>query len=540
MKKIVVVGSGASGVHFALTALKKGHCVTMVDAGSPRAAAINPGDTFNDLKKNLEDPVRYYLGSAFEAVVLPGSRREYYTKPYAFPPTKNDVFALPAGFEVDASGFEPLFSFAQGGLAEAWTAGVYPFNSAELRDFPFTYSEIEPSYVEVARRIGICAANDDLARFIPFHDNLLQPLRLDENSQELWNAYQNRKAYFNGQLKTYLGRSRIATLSVDQGSRKACSYCGRCLWGCPNQSLYTPSITLRECMAYSNFYYVPNTFVTHFEFDDSRRVTAVVAQTRGETATRQFVADDYVLAAGTLCSSKIFLDSIWRQTGQVLKLTGLMDNRQILIPFINWKLLGKRYNPLNYQYHQLAIGMETDLPEEYAHGQITTLKTALLHPIIYNVPIDLRASVSIFRNIRAALGMVNLNLHDRRRQENHLTLAPDPDTGHSRLVIHYEAYPNEAEYVQLTVKRIKKFLWKLGCLVPPAMTHVRPMGSSVHYAGTLPMSPTRDSCTTSKNCSSHDFENLYLVDGSTFPFLPSKNITFTLMANAVRVADSVF
>ena len=34
--------------------------------------------------------------------------------------------------------------------------------------------------------------------------------------------------------------------------------------------------------------------------------------------------------------------------------------------------------------------------------------------------------------------------------------------------------------------------------------------------------------------------NLFFVDGSTFPFLPAKNITFTLMANAVRIAHCAF
>jgi choline dehydrogenase-like flavoprotein len=66
------------------------------------------------------------------------------------------------------------------------------------------------------------------------------------------------------------------------------------------------------------------------------------------------------------------------------------------------------------------------------------------------------------------------------------------------------------------------------------------MGASVHYAGTLPMSDTPHPGTISPDCRSHDFENLYVVDGSTFPFLPAKNITFTLMANAARVADRAF
>ena len=46
--------------------------------------------------------------------------------------------------------------------------------------------------------------------------------------------------------------------------------------------------------------------------------------------------------------------------------------------------------------------------------------------------------------------------------------------------------------------------------------------------------------TTDEPCRSRDLENLYFVDGTTFPSLPAKNLTFTLMANALRVADVAF
>ena len=72
-----------------------------------------------------------------------------------------------------SSGFAPLFSFARGGLAEVWTGGVYPLNNHELSDFPFSYNEILPYYNEVAKRIGVSGARDDLSRFIPFHDNII-------------------------------------------------------------------------------------------------------------------------------------------------------------------------------------------------------------------------------------------------------------------------------------------------------------------------------------------------------------------------------
>lgn len=106
--------------------------------------------------------------------------------------------------------------------------------------------------------------------------------------------------------------------------------------------------------------------------------------------------------------------------------------------------------------------------------------------------------------------------------------------------MHYSPDFGEKDFIKQTIKRVKKALRKLGCVVAPGMIHVRPMGASVHYAGTVPMSTAKTPLTTSPHGLSHDFNNLYFADGSTFPFLPAKNITFTLMANAVRVADSNF
>jgi hypothetical protein len=280
--------------------------------------------------------------------------------------------------------------------------------------------------------------------------------------------------------------------------------------------------------------------VRHFRLNAAQQVTAVVAEEVTSKVLHEFAADKFVLAAGTLSSSKIFMDSILKATGRIVRLNGLMDNRQILIPFVNLRLVGKSYNPARYQYHQLALGIESDQKEEYIHGQITTLKSALVHPIIHNVPFDLRTSTLLFRNVRAGLGVVNLNLHHRRSAENYITVEPDPQTDSTKLVIHYETETSEKARIKKAVQTVKKVLWRLGCVVPPGMTHVRPMGSSVHYAGTIPMSSSATPHTASKFCQSHDFSNLYFADGVTFPFLPAKNITFTLMANAVRMAEAAF
>ena len=68
------------------------------------------------------------------------------------------------------------------------------------------------------------------------------------------------------------------------------------------------------------------------------------------------------------------------------------------------------------------------------------------------------------------------------------------------------------------------------------MTRVLPKGTSVHYSGTIPMTRDEAPFTASPDGVSRDFPNLLLVDGVTFPFLPAKNLTYTLMANAARIA----
>lgn len=174
------------------------------------------------------------------------------------------------------------------------------------------------------------------------------------------------------------------------------------------------------------------------------------------------------------------------------------------------------------------------------HAQITTLKTALAHPIVQNVPADLRSAVFLFRNLRGGLGLVNLNFADHRRDTNFVTLRAGGEGDPPTLVIGYEPDPGEPARIKRAMRTMRRALWRLGAVVPPGMSHIRPMGASVHYAGTLPMSTTRGTHTLSRVCSSNYFENLFVIDGSGFPFLPAKNLTFTLMANAVRVAHEAF
>jgi choline dehydrogenase-like flavoprotein len=65
---------------------------------------------------------------------------------------------------------------------------------------------------------------------------------------------------------------------------------------------------------------------------------------------------------------------------------------------------------------------------------------------------------------------------------------------------------------------------------------VRPgHGSSIHYAGTLPITPDDRPLTCERDGRLRDSRAVYVADGSVFPWLPPKGLTFNIMANADRV-----
>jgi hypothetical protein len=365
------------------------------------------------------------------------------------------------------------------------------------------------------------------------HGHLQAPLALDPHSALLLERYRRRKEVINRTYGAYFGRTRVATLSAKLGDREPCSYLGRCLWGCPAGALYTPSQTLRELEREPGFRYLDGIEALHFRVNGEGRVTALVGRPIEGGPPSELPVERLVLAAGTLASATIVLRSVRVATGEDLQLTGVMDNRQVLLPFFNAGMLGRAVPVSSYQYHLVGMGIAAADPAEYVHCQITTLKTALTHPIIQSLPLDLASSAAIARATRSALGIVNVNFHDRRREGNVLSL----DQHTSQLRVRYAPPADEPARLKRALTTVRKVLFRLGCIVPPGMQHVRPMGASVHYAGVLPTGTSGGPWTTTPEGRCRAFSNLWLADGSTFPFLPAKNLTFTLMANAARVAD---
>jgi len=73
-----------------------------------------------------------------------------------------------------------------------------------------------------------------------------------------------------------------------------------------------------------------------------------------------------------------------------------------------------------------------------------------------------------------------------------------------------------------------------------ALKRINPgYGASVHYAGTLPFSNEEKPFTLARNGRLHGTKHVFVADSSGFEYLPSRGVTFTLLANAHNVAEGV-
>jgi choline dehydrogenase-like flavoprotein len=157
----IVVGSGPAGT-FAAYSLR-GKNVLVLDVGyQPPPVTDLDGNLFK-LRQSKADLFRPLIGENFES--LHNLHRRTISLKLKAPFLSYIVKDSETFAPTSSSSFEAVSSFAQGGLANAWGAGVYRFTDSDLREFPVRAVDLKPFYDELTTHIGVCGAADDLVPY---------------------------------------------------------------------------------------------------------------------------------------------------------------------------------------------------------------------------------------------------------------------------------------------------------------------------------------------------------------------------------------
>jgi choline dehydrogenase-like flavoprotein len=527
---VIIVGSGAAAVHAAFPLVQAGRSVLLLDYGNQDThyGPLIPAVPFPELRRRDEAQHRYFLGDRFEGIPF-GSVRvgAQLTPPRLF--ISRDTDRL---MPVESGTFSPLESLALGGLAAGWGAGVYTFSDADLSEMPLTHADLLPHYRAVGERIGICGAEDDLSPYFGACGPLLPPLDLDPGAAALMERYERRRSRVQA-AGLRLGRARMAVCTAPHRGRGPHEYRDMDFWSDGDRSVYRPRWTVDELSRHGNFTYSGRWLVLSFAEKPDGRVE-IRARHADSGQEETFTARSLVLAAGTLGTARIVLRSLDRYGTAV----PLVCNPYTYLPMLNLGAMGRVGGDRRCSLAQLGAvylppGDDGGLLQVYYFSY----RSLLAYKLLKESPLPHRQGLRVIRALMPLLGIVGVHHADRPSTGKFCVLEPSREGGADRLRIDYRPAAGEAEEQERRERGLIRAFRLLNCL---AFKKVRPgHGSSIHYAGTLPM--RRDGGGGDLSCDASGrlraSRAVYIADGSVFPSLPAKGLTFSIMAHADRVGS---
>ena len=526
MSEVLIVGSGASGVNAAVPLVKAGHKIKLLDFGNEDLVydPLIPSLPFHELRRSDEQQHRYFLGDHFEGIPFGPSQNGAQLTP----PRHYITADVPDLMPVVSESFTATESLALGGLASGWGAGVFPFGDQELEKLPIKRADLERHYDTVAERIGIAGDRDDLLPFFGDCPVMMPPAEIDTNAEVVLSRYIQHRPKYN-ERGFFLGRTRLALCTEPYRGRGPNPYHDMDFWSDTNRSVYRPRWTLDELKQFPNFSYVSRRLVLFFREQPDNEVQ-VIARHQDSGVIESFNARALILASGTLSSARIILRSFGRYRVRV----PLVCNPHLYAPLINFGMLGREPKDRRYSLAQLtAIYCPSAPGPVKVQAQFFSYRSLLGFRLLKDLPIGYREGLKALRLLMPLLGVLVIQHEDHPTARKFCMLHRGQGDEPDRLNIHYALSDQEERSCRAQERRLLRFFRMLGCC---PIKLVRPgHGASIHYAGTFPMGRGGDELSCDADGRLVGTRAVFLVDGSVFPYLPAKGLTFTMMANADRV-----
>jgi hypothetical protein len=524
----IVVGTGLSGAQAVETLLDAGREVLLLDVSYRDESKVQfPDENFISIRTTRTDQERLWLGDSYEGIpwekiktgaqLTPG--RKYLTK------------GLEKWLGLVSDSFFPYETLSYGGLGNAWGAGCYMFSEKEFDKIGIDRNLFLPSYQKVADRVGLTKPDADGEEYsVKGLTGLLPAVKPEKSIQNVYDKYQAKRKQLN-EKGFYASTPCVAITTVDKDDRKAFRYEDMEFWHDNDKSVYRPWIAFDKLLKRpditSEFRKLVLSFVEH---EDYTEVLCIDVDTNEKHTYR---CKKLILCSGVLGTARIVLRSIDKKAR-----LPLLCNPYAYVPMINWSRLGKVPEQKKNGMGQLVIYYDRLKDNsDVSMAALFTFRSLLLFRLVKETPLNFADGRLLQQYLMPAIVIAGIHHSEQYGHRKYVEIHDDVDspTG-DRLHAEYLLSREEEKAVKDKEAAYFKVLRGLGCM---PISRLNPgNGSSIHYAGTLPFSETEKPLTTAIDGRLHGTRSVYIADGSSFRFLPAKGISFTLMANAERVATN--
>ncbi len=539
---ILIVGSGATGGMAAKVLAEHGLQVLLMEAGG----SIDRSDFLTHMMP-YEFPFRG-LGSPKKI------REDGYTAARELTPFEGyyaarsqHPYTFPSGSPFDRS----LRSCILGGRTLHWgrqcfRLAEYDFKGASIDghgiDWPFGYQDLAPYYDKVEEYIGVQGTAEGWPE-LP-DGKFLPPFA--------FNCFEHLMRRAARKLDWKLTTLRTAQLSVPHRGRPACHYCGSCGTGCDIGAFFsTPAVTLPDALATGNLTLLTDAVVQHVLVDSEARVTGVGYFDRSTKVYREAKTKVVVLAASTLESARIMLNSVSRHYPN-----GLANSSGVLGHYLaDHFTAGSIIGALPELKGKPIINEDGKANRSYI-PRFRNLRSR--HPnFVRGYGIMVKGGSAIYPSQAALISGFGAD-YKRRIKELHPAMVnvyaraeplPSFDSyvkinkkvvdawGIPVLHINYARTENDRHILRDAFQSMQELMHAAGAEILSAEESLSTPGAVSHELGTARMGNDPKTSVLNKYNQAHDIKNLFVVDGACWPSYGCQGPTLTMLALAWRASD---
>jgi len=493
--KVAVIGSGAAalGVLDRLSTLAHRPDITLIDRAERNAPA----------EPSVERWTRDRLRLLYDRI-----RAEY---GYAFPPPKTNFGMASKKRKVEGWG-EVWDSSSYGGLTNIWGLSSIPFSKHDLQGWPFGRAELDPHYAAIARRIGIAGEHDALNDCVGEDFVNRPPITTTSTIRAL--AKRINSGHPGTAFLFVAGASRLA-VETRAEAPNSCVACGECMIGCPRQAMHS---TVTDIDAWRR-----SGFISRAVFGRALAIEGQPHRVMLETAEgrREIVGpfDRIYVCAGCIGTTELAMRSLGLRDGP-----RIIDNSAYTFPLIHaGPALSRSHD--QHRYLGLTNLLVNAIPLTSA-GRSAQMQIYLMfdHLWRYFVPYALWPVMApLSRALRCRVLLVRIFLHGEYSQTYNVHV-----DGHqpARLSLAHAGTP--LARIPDLWPEVRRSFGGGFFFLPSKPTR---QWTSSHYSASLPLGTGPVAMDASIK------PGVYLCDSTVFPTAPAASPTFTIMANARRIAD---
>jgi choline dehydrogenase-like flavoprotein len=523
---IFVIGSGPAGVACSSALLDAGEKVTMLDAGlelesSRRTQLTNlqsmpstswPKESIGFLRGGVEAtkdgiPMKLAYGSDF-------------------------AYRDPIGQLINSDGAYGKQSFARGGLSNVWGASVLPYRTEDMSGWPITAGDLAPHYRAALAMMPLAARHDRLEEQFPLYHDDPGTLGCSSQAEALLRDLELNASKLSARGVRF-GASRLAVQAEGAGGKPGCVHCGKCLYGCPYEFIYSSAHTLQKLLGNSAFAYRAGVVVDRLEELGSQ--VEVTGRRLAGAEPFQMRADKIFVACGVFSTARLMLAS-FDAYGQPIH---ALDNCYFLLPLLRYR---SRPEALSERLHTLAQAfiemVDPAIGPHRAHLQVYTYNE-LFREEMARMMGPLRGALPVIQ--RSALGRLLLiqgYLHSEQSARIRIILRRGKEGVSPSLEVAGELNPQTRPALAALGRRLWAERGALRAVPVSRMLRVGLPGRGFHTGGTFPMRANPGPFEVDVLGRPHGFTRVHIVDSSVFPSLPATTITLSVMANAHRIGTS--